>query len=215
MSRDGANLEIPVESQFKKKRTGSVKPDKIGLHTSIEHERHAKYSVDHKKRSLNTTANAASLKGIFKSTMKEKKMVTEGNQDVDQKVREMMAYYKSREFNEAIVAGRGILSDNPDNIEALYIVGLCASMLEKHELTIKYFETLILLEPKYKKNVYLFLSIAYKKSNKMDLSFNVLNKAIKLFDNFYEAYVESSDADLPGKGQLEAVETDGGPEGLP
>ena len=201
MSRDGINLEIPVDSHFKKKRTGSVKPDKIGLHASIEHERPAKYSVDQKKRSLNTTANAASLKGIFKSTMKEKKMVTEGNQDVDYRVREMMSYYKSRDFNEAIAAGRAILSEHPDNIEALYIVGLCASMLEKHELTIKYFETLIILEPKYKKNVYLFLSIAYKKSNKMDMSFSVLNKAIKLFENFYEAYVDPHDPDIPRQGQ--------------
>lgn len=107
----------------------------------------------------------------------------------DPRVKEMMSFYKTRDYNEAIAIGTAILNDRPEAADVLYIVGLSCSMLEKHELTIKYFESLISVKPQFKKNVYLFLSISYKKLGKVEASFNVLNKALKIFENFFEAYV--------------------------
>lgn len=107
----------------------------------------------------------------------------------DPRVKEMMSFYKTRDYNEAIAIGTAILNERPEAVEVLYIVGLSCSMLEKHELTIKYFEALISVKPQFKKNVYLFLSISYKKLGKIEASFNVLNKALRIFDSFFEAYV--------------------------
>jgi hypothetical protein len=47
------------------------------------------------------------------------------------------------------------------------------------------------MDPKYKKTVYLFLSLSYKKLGDKQSGISILDKAIKYFPNFYEAFVRS------------------------
>jgi hypothetical protein len=46
------------------------------------------------------------------------------------------------------------------------------------------------LDPKYKKTVYLFLSLSYKKIGDKESGIIILDKAVKNFPKFYEAYVK-------------------------
>ena len=63
-------------------------------------------------------------------------------------------------------------------------------MMEDSLKTIKHFERLIQIDPKYKSTVYLFLSIAYKKLGKLEKGVEVLNRSLKLFSQFSEAHVK-------------------------
>lgn len=173
--------------------------DRLGLTNSIDGDRDkrkASVQPSAKKKSKFDGSCDQSLNIIFKKPPHKDRLNTDspmgglqhGSED-DHRLKDMMSSYKSKDYNEAISIGRTILHDYPTNLDALYIVGLSSSMLDRHELTIKYFEQLLLLRPTYKKNVYLFLSIAYKKAGNIDASFNLLNKAIKLFKDFFEAYV--------------------------
>jgi tetratricopeptide (TPR) repeat protein len=87
----------------------------------------------------------------------------------------MMSHYKRKEYSKAIHTGDLVLVVQPNNLEALYIVGLSGSMLDNHTLCISCFEKIRRLDPKYKKNLFLFLSISYKKINNPEKSVNTLN----------------------------------------
>lgn len=104
-------------------------------------------------------------------------------------INRMMLFYKNKEFKNALSAGEAILKTDASNRDALYIIGLTGSMLELIDKSILSFEKLLELDPKYKKSVYLFLSISYKKKGDFQKGLKVLDKAIKYFPNFYEAYI--------------------------
>lgn len=178
------------ESNPKKRRASHSRIDKFSLTSGFEADR--KQSLQPKKKPKMDTSQDSSYQRIFKKAMsqKDKRIATDHHiASEDSRVKDMMSFYKSREYSEAIAVGKSILSDNPNHLDALYIVGLSSSMLDRHEFTIKHFETLLGLQPAYKKNVYLFLSIAYKKIGKIEASFGVLTKALRLFEDFFEAYV--------------------------
>lgn len=163
-----------------------------------------KQSLQPKKKSKINSSQDSSYQRLFKKAVsqKDKRLPIENStMNEDSRVKDMMSFYKSREYSEAIAVGRSILADNPNHLDALYIVGLSSSMLDRHEFTIKHFETLLNLQPTYKKNVYLFLSIAYKKIGKIEASFGVLTKALRLFDDFFEAYVGQYQLDLQRKAE--------------
>lgn len=185
------------ESNPKKRRASHSRIDKFSMTGGFEHDR--KQSLQPKKKSKVETSQDSSYHRIFKKAMlKEKRIATDSALSTDDtRVKDMMSFYKSREYSEAIAVGRSILADNPNHLDALYIVGLSSSMLDRHEFTVKHFETLLSLQPNYKKNVYLFLSIAYKKIGKIEASFSVLTKALKLFEDFFEAFVNKNNPDLP------------------
>lgn len=184
-----------LEQQLsKKKKFSHSHLNHLSITGSLDGER--KSSLNPKKKPRTESSYDISMKGVLKKITKASGTGSKLKQPhalnsftEDQRMKDMMSFYKARDYNEAIAIGRTVLADSPDSLDALYIVGLSSSMLDKHELTIKYFEDLLALDPQYKKNVYLFLSIAYKKIGKIDSSFEVLNKALKLFDNFFEAYV--------------------------
>lgn len=120
----------------------------------------------------------------------EKKQESQKN-DLDKRINEMMMKFKAKEYNEAISLGETILKMYPNHTDAYYIVGLSASMLDQHKKTIQNFEKLVALEPKYKKTVYLFLSLSFKKLGDKESGISILDKAIKHFPKFYEAYVST------------------------
>lgn len=108
-----------------------------------------------------------------------------------EKIGKLMRIYKEKKYEEAIDLGQAILNSDPNNPDVLYISGLSSSMVEKHSLTIKHFEKLCKFYPKFKKNVYLFLSIAHKKIGEFEEGVRVLDKGISNFGSFYEAYVKN------------------------
>jgi tetratricopeptide (TPR) repeat protein len=177
------------ESSIKKRRTSHSRIDTFSNSNGFEIDR--KQSLQPKKKSKPDVSHESAYQRIFKRTIqKDKRVNTEAlERTEDMRIKDMMSYYKAKEYSEAITVGKAILSDDSINLDALYIVGLSSSMLDRHEFTIKHFETLLSLHPTYKKNVYLFLSIAYKKQGDTESSFNVLNKALQLFESFFEAYV--------------------------
>ena len=96
----------------------------------------------------------------------------------DRKLREMNNYYKLKDYINASRIGEDILQKYPSLSEALYIVGLCCAMMEDNVKTVRNFERLVQLDPKYKRTVYLFLSIAYKKLGKLEKGVDALNRAL-------------------------------------
>lgn len=103
--------------------------------------------------------------------------------------KEMLTFYKIKDYDAAIKCGEEILKENRNSLDALYIVGLCSAMLEKSSKTAECFERLIAIEPNYKKTVYLFLSISLKKLGREDRAAEVLTQALEYFPGFYEAHV--------------------------
>lgn len=110
--------------------------------------------------------------------------------ELDTKINEMMMKFKAKDYNQAIALGEQILETHTNHTDAYYIVGLSASMLDQHKKTIQNFEKLVLIDPIYKKTVYLFLSLSFKKLGDKESGINILDKAIKHFPKFYEAYVK-------------------------
>ena len=111
--------------------------------------------------------------------------------EIEMKSREMMNQYKAKNYQNALFLGDEILGREPKKTSVLYIAGLASSMIEMHEKTVDYFTKLINLEPKYKKNVYLFLSIAYKKLGENTKAVRVLDSALHHFPLFNEANVRA------------------------
>jgi tetratricopeptide (TPR) repeat protein len=100
-----------------------------------------------------------------------------------------MALYKKKDYDGAIKFANELLTTHPKSVNTLYVMGLSACMLHNHELTISSFKRILLIDPLYKKNMYLFISIAYKKLNDADNAIQILSEAIEHFPNFYEAYI--------------------------
>lgn len=101
----------------------------------------------------------------------------------------MMIKFKQKDYAAAIYIGEQIIKSSPALCDAYYIVGLSASMLDQHQKTVYNFEKLVGMDPKYKKTVYLFLSLSYKKLGDKASGISILDKAIKHFPKFYEAFV--------------------------
>ena len=110
--------------------------------------------------------------------------------ELDNKINNMMLKFKAKDYTQALNLGENILKVYPNHTDAYYIVGLSASMLDQHKTTIFNFEKLVNLDPKYKKTVYLFLSLSYKKIGDKESGIIILDKAVKNFPKFYEAYVK-------------------------
>lgn len=107
----------------------------------------------------------------------------------EEQVKELMVLYKKKDYLGAISFAENILKDKPKSVNTLYVMGLSACMLHKHELTISSFKKILSIDPIYKKNMYLFISIAYKKLNDTENAMYILTEAINHFPNFYEAFI--------------------------
>lgn len=75
---------------------------------------------------------------------------------------------KSNAFERAIQIFKEVLIKDEDNIEANYLLGVSYFHLEKYDECIKNLTNVLLKEDHYRKNVYLFLGIAYKKEGLID-----------------------------------------------
>ena len=64
-------------------------------------------------------------------------------------------------------------------MELYYLLGVCYFHLNSYENVVKYLSEILLKDENYKKNMYLFLSISYKKLNLIDEAFLIMGKGIK------------------------------------
>jgi tetratricopeptide (TPR) repeat protein len=76
-----------------------------------------------------------------------------------------------------------------ENIEIVYLLGVCKYHLGLYNEAIKAFTSVLLKDDHYRKNVYLFLAIAYKKINEVDDSLLTLTKAIAYYPKYYDAII--------------------------
>lgn len=76
---------------------------------------------------------------------------------------------KNNQFEKAANIYEQILhKEGTSNIEVLYLLGVCKYHLERFEEAIKIFINVLVKDDHYRKNVYLFLAISYKKINEIE-----------------------------------------------
>lgn len=173
------------------KRSSSIKgryrksTDIEGRYSSVRRREKSKKQDSYSKRSSSLNHTYSVKKLMQEKAVKKKKKL-------ESDIEEMRNLYKNDKYEEAISKAEEVLAVNPDDLDTLYIYGLSCSMVEDHENSVRVFNRLIEIEPRYKKTktVYLFLSIGYKKLGKMENGIGVLDLAIEHFPNFYEAYVK-------------------------
>ena len=74
--------------------------------------------------------------------------------------KEVIKLYHAKKYAEALSLGEELVRKEPTNYEALYVAGVCASSLKKHEKTITLLGSLVKLNPGFKQTAFLFLSVA-------------------------------------------------------
>ena len=75
---------------------------------------------------------------------------------------------KNNQFERGMAVFAECTARHPHNPEAKYLMGVCAFHLENYPEAIEHFTALLQVEPKYKKNAYLFLGIAQKKTGQWE-----------------------------------------------
>ncbi|CAD8212992.1 unnamed protein product [Paramecium pentaurelia] len=78
---------------------------------------------------------------------------------------------------------------NSNNPEARYLNGLCHLSKSEFSEAIADLSLLIQQQPLYKRNAYILLAIAYKKSNCPNDALNTLTLSIKQFNKYFDAYI--------------------------
>ena len=71
-------------------------------------------------------------------------------------------------------------------MELYYLIGVCYFHLNSYENVVKYLSEILLKDENYKKNMYLFLSISYKKLNLIDEAFLIMGKGIKTHPKYVD-----------------------------
>jgi cytochrome c-type biogenesis protein CcmH/NrfG len=74
---------------------------------------------------------------------------------------------KNNQFEKGLTLFADCINRDPNNLEAQYLLGVCAFHLERHDQVILHFTNLLALDPKYRKNAYLFLAISHKKNQNL------------------------------------------------
>lgn len=174
------SIHIYREPNIKKDSSLTIKKNRALSINRIEPDTHLNY-----KNTLNESCPLSKMLKKDKESKEKFKKEQQDKEDNDQ----LMMRYKKKDFGEAINYAQEILKRNPNNTNALYVMGLSACMVHKHELTIEAFKKILNKDPYYKKNMYLFISIAYKKLNEPDKACEILSDAMEIFPNFYEAYI--------------------------
>lgn len=69
------------------------------------------------------------------------------------------------------------------------MLGVCFFHLEDYEEVIKYLSDIIIKDEDYRKNVYLFLAISYKKLQMIDEALLTLSKTLSLYPKYTDALI--------------------------
>ena len=103
--------------------------------------------------------------------------------------KEVIRLYHAKKYAEALELGEELVKKEPTNYEALYVAGVCASSLKKHEKTITLLGSLVKLNPGFKQTAFLFLSVAQKMTGRLANGIQTLTTALEKYPAYYEAFV--------------------------
>ena len=166
-------------------RKSSIDFDGKVRYSSVKRDRKAPMERIKKMKSKRSSSTSHSdlMQKMVNKKQRRKKV------ELEAKIFELKKAYKAKDYLSTISLGDMILGEYPKQLEALYFIGLSSSFLDDHKRAIQNFEKLILLEAKFEKIAYLFLATAYKKLGQKEEGIKVLEKAIKYFPKYYDAYV--------------------------
>jgi uncharacterized protein HemY len=91
-----------------------------------------------------------------KHTKKQK-----GNSYVDEAIEKVNENLKKNELDEAVRTLKITLREHPNNFDLNYLLGICHLISSSFEQAIGVFDNLLKTQPR--KNIYLLLSVCYKK----------------------------------------------------
>lgn len=81
---------------------------------------------------------------------------------------------KNNQFEKGLAIFAECTNRDSNNLEAQYLLGVCAFHLEHHDEAITHFTELLTHDPQYRKNAYLFLAISHKKNQNLEESLHVV-----------------------------------------
>ncbi|CAD8108767.1 unnamed protein product [Paramecium sonneborni] len=97
--------------------------------------------------------------------------------------------FTENKLEEALKVFQNYLNKYGLNPEALYISGLCYMSLDQEEKYIEQFQTLIKIFPTFKRTVYMYLALAFRKNNNINDAINVITLGINQFNRYFEALI--------------------------
>lgn len=97
---------------------------------------------------------------IFKGAQKKMR----GNSVVENAIHSVNEHLKGNRLSEAIAVLNDALRIEPNNFDLVYLLGICYIFNAAYEEAIAIFEAMLRSKPK--KNIYLLLSVCYKKTEK-------------------------------------------------
>ncbi|KRX11228.1 hypothetical protein PPERSA_07753 [Pseudocohnilembus persalinus] len=121
--------------------------------------------------------------------MKKKKEKDQKSQQAKKFLQQGKQYFKQNQLQNAIECFQQAISIDSDNLDSRYLMGVCFLQSLDYNKSISEFNQLLERNKAYKQNVYLLLSIAYKKKNDVNQAINMLGQAIKYFPKYYDAYI--------------------------
>ena len=87
-----------------------------------------------------------------------------GNSLIDNTIQSVNEHLKANRLSEAISVLNETLRIEPNNFDLIYLLGICYIFNASYEQAINIFQNM--LKGKPKKNIYLLLSVCYKKTEK-------------------------------------------------
>lgn len=91
-----------------------------------------------------------------------------GNSLIENTIQSVNEHLKANRLAEAINVLTETLRVEPNNFDLIYLLGICYIFNASYEQAIHIFEGM--LKGKPKKNIYLLLSVCYKKTEKFELT---------------------------------------------
>ena len=159
-SKHQKHLQINIQQQNPKKDS-PFKHKSINLsikdrpHSNLNNIRHARH-LEHQLSNLNESA-------AYDSIMEDSGKKIRAETVTHKAILEGKKLMKNNQFERGLAIFSECTQRDPNSLEALYLLGVCAFHLEHYDESIKYFNELLNQEPQYRKNAYLFLAISFKK----------------------------------------------------
>ncbi|KAL4437922.1 hypothetical protein ABPG74_001093 [Tetrahymena malaccensis] len=97
--------------------------------------------------------------------------------------------FKENNIEEALKYFQEAMKEEPMMLESQYLLGVCYLSSSQYQKAIEQFCDLLEKNEHYKRNVYLLIAIAYKKTNTIDAAIQILRKAIQQYPKYYDAFI--------------------------
>ncbi|EAS02746.2 tetratricopeptide repeat protein (macronuclear) [Tetrahymena thermophila SB210] len=138
---------------------------------------------------LNTTQNhirTISKASTYNPPSNPKKLVSDEAMMLLEKGQKL---FKENNLSEAIQCFQEALKKDNRNLELNYLLGVCYLGKTEYERAVKEFLTVMEKNPNYRKNIYLLISIAFKKLDNIPSAIRMLSKVLQNHPKYYDAYI--------------------------